>query len=152
MLSVRPASHSDLDTLVGYSVALARESEGKALDPAVVTPGIRAILEDPHKGRFFVAEMAGEPAGQTLVTYEWSDWRGGWIWWIQSVFVASEARRRGVFRRLLGEVSKRGEEEGVVALRLYVDTGNEGARAVYERLGFSGTDYVVLEKDSSYLG
>lgn len=130
---------------------MALESEGKALDPEVVRPGLLALLEDGAKGFMVVAEEEGEVVGQTMVTYEWSDWRGGWIWWLQSVFVDAAHRGRGVFAALLEEIGRRAEAEGVVGLRLYVDTANTDARKVYGRLGFAGTDYVVLERDASYL-
>lgn len=127
-------------------MALARETEGKVLDPEVVRPGLLALLEDMGKGFMVVAESGGEVVGQTMVTYEWSDWRGGWVWWIQSVYVAAKQRGRGVFRGLLAEISRRADAQGVVGLRLYVDTSNTEAQKAYKRLGFAGTDYVVLEK------
>ncbi|MCH7493205.1 GNAT family N-acetyltransferase [bacterium] len=148
---VRAAATSDLDTLMGYSVALALESEGKVLDREVVGRGLRALLADAGKGFMVVAESGGEVVGQTMVTFEWSDWRAGWVWWIQSVYVVGAHRGRGVFRGLLAEIHRRARAEGVVGIRLYVDTGNTAARKAYKRLGFLATDYVVLEKDISHL-
>lgn len=121
---------------------MALETEEMALPPAVVARGVSAVLADPDKGRYFVAVDRGEIVGSLLATPEWSDWRDGTWWWIQSVYVAPEARGRGVFRALYEHVRAEVEAEpGLLGLRLYVDRGNRGAQAVYERLGMSRDHY-----------
>src|SRR5436305_10217037 len=145
--TVRRAAAADAPVLVEYSRRLARESEGKALDPAVLAAGVAAALADPHKALYFVAEEGGAVAGQLMLTYEWSDWRNGWIWWIQSVYVRADARRRGVFRALFEHVRRlAASDPGVVGLRLYVERDNEAARQTYARLGLGPTGYLVLER------
>lgn len=42
--------------------------------------------------------MEGSPAAELLVTFEWSDWRNAQYWWIQSLYVVPEHRRKGIFR------------------------------------------------------
>jgi GNAT superfamily N-acetyltransferase len=128
------------------------ETEQLRLDPARIEPGVAAILEDPAKGFYFVAEtrVDGAPAmvGQIMVTFEWSDWRNGNIWWIQSVYVAGPFRRRGVFRALFEQVrSLARSRPDVCALRLYMDAHNTAARRTYERLGMSQTNYEVFDLD-----
>jgi GNAT superfamily N-acetyltransferase len=145
-VTVRPARPEDAPTIVGFNAALAKESEDHALDPAVLGPGVGAILADPGKGRYFVAEEGGRVVGQTMVTYEWSDWRNGWLWWIQSVFVAPEARARGVFRALHARVVEEARGAGAVGIRLYVFEPNARAREVYRRLGMRDAGYRVLEQ------
>ena len=102
--TVRAATPADAPLVIEFNRRLAEESEGKTLDPAVLGPGVRAALADPRKALYFLAEAEGSVAGQMMVTYEWSDWRNGWLWWIQSVYVRPEARRRGVFRALFEHV------------------------------------------------
>ena len=121
--------------------------EGKTLDLAVLTPGVQAVLADPQKGLYFVAEEAGDVLGQMMVTFEWSDWRNGWLWWIQSVYVRPEARRRGVFTALFEHVERlaRNDPE-VIGLRLYMERDNETARQTYLRHGMRLTAYVLFEK------
>lgn len=97
---VRVARAEDLEFLVEANVAMAVETEDRALEPQVVRRGVRAVLEDPARGTYYVAEAAGEPAGCLMITREWSDWRDGFFWWIQSVYVLPERRGSGVFRRL----------------------------------------------------
>src|SRR5262249_25638071 len=106
-------------------------------------------LADPQRGRYFVAEEAGRVVGQLLLTYEWSDWRDGWIWWIQSVYVHADFRRAGVFRCLYEHVAgcAAAEADRVVALRLYVERDNAAAQQTYGRMGMSGTSYLVMERD-----
>src|SRR4051794_33001385 len=99
-LLIRPAGPADLAAVVEFNRRLAAETEGKALDPDLLVPGVRAVLADAHRGRYFVADAGGAVCGQVGVTLEWSDWRNGWFWWIQSVYVDAAHRRRGVFRRL----------------------------------------------------
>jgi len=95
-MSIRAARIEDAAFLAAGNVAMALESEHKQLDPATVTRGVQAVLADPARGRYFIAERGGQPVGQLMVTYEWSDWRNGNFWWIQSVYVLPEARRLGV--------------------------------------------------------
>ena len=101
-LSIRRAVAADLPIIVDFNCRLALESEHKTLDRAVLTPGVAAALTDEAKARYFVAEDEGRVVGQTMLTLEWSDWRNGWIWWIQSVYVHPDARRRGLHLPLDG--------------------------------------------------
>lgn len=145
-LAIRRATSADAPTVVDFNARLAQESEDKTLDRAVLTSGVAQALADEHKCRYFLAEDAGAVVGQMMVTYEWSDWRNGWIWWIQSVYVVAEARRCGVFKALYEHIRQTALTQGVVALRLYVDQSNDGAKKTYARMGMEATEYVVLEK------
>lgn len=144
---VRRARAGDLDGLVARNRALAEESEGKTLDLAAVERGVRAILDDPRRGTYWVVEADGAVRAQCLVNEEPSDWTGGRYWWFQSVYVDEGWRGAGLFRALWDAVESAAIEAGdVAALRLYVVRGNEGARRAYERLGMEETDYLVYEK------
>ena len=146
-LTVRPATPADAAVVVEFNRLLALESEGKVLDPAVLAKGVTACLADPNKGRYFVAEDGGEVLGQMALTYEWSDWRNGWLWWIQSVYVRLDARRRGVFRALYDHVRRAAEADPeVIGIRLYMERDNEPARQTYLGVGMSPTSYVVFER------
>jgi GNAT superfamily N-acetyltransferase len=146
-LRIRPAGPTDLDTLCEYNRRLAHESEGKELDPARLRPGVAALLADPHKGRYFVAETDGALIGQLAITYEWSDWRNGWFWWIQSVYIHADHRRRGVFRALLQHVEDSARAAGdVIGIRLYVERANAAAQQTYLGLGLTWAGYQVMEK------
>src|SRR5262245_10744529 len=103
-LVIRPATPADIPVMIEYNCCLARETEHKELDPAVLEAGVRAALADPNKGPYFLADLDGEVVGQMQITYEFSDWRNGWIWWIQGVYVRADARGRGVFRALFEHV------------------------------------------------
>lgn len=146
MTTVRPAVAADLETLACWAEAMAWETEAKRLDPASVRAGIAAGLEDPGKARYLVAEHDGVPVGTLMLTTEWSDWRNGWWWWIQSVYVAVPARRVGVFRALYAHVEAmaRANPE-VCGLRLYVENENTRAQATYLSLGMSDAHYRVFE-------
>jgi ribosomal protein S18 acetylase RimI-like enzyme len=146
-LTIRRASAADTDVLVAFNQALAQESEGKSLDPNVLRAGVAAGLTDPAKALYFVAEDNGTVLGQLMVTTEWSDWRNGWMWWIQSVYVRPEARRAGVFRTLYEHVYQAAcAEAGVIGLRLYVEHANDSAQQTYRRLGMDQTGYLVFER------
>jgi GNAT superfamily N-acetyltransferase len=146
-LSIRRAVPTDAAHIVEFNRLLAHESEGKALDTAVLAAGVAAGLADPRKSVYFLAEEDSLPVGQIMYTTEWSDWRNGWFWWIQSVYVRHEARRRGVFRALFEHVlqAARAEPE-VIGLRLYVERENHVARDTYQRLGMEAAGYVVFER------
>jgi GNAT superfamily N-acetyltransferase len=146
-VAVRRAGPGDAAVIAEFNRRLAEETEGKALDPAVLRAGVEAGLADEAKALYFVAEDGGAVVGQLMLTREWSDWRNGWMWWIQSVYVRPEARRRGVFRALFRHVHQAAlRDPEVIGLRLYVERDNHIAQRTYEQLGMQPTGYFVLEK------
>jgi GNAT superfamily N-acetyltransferase len=146
-LEVRPATPADAPVIVEFNRLLAEESEGKTLDLALLAAGVAAGLADPRKALYFVAEADGRVLGQTMITFEWSDWRNGWFWWVQSVYVRPEARRGGVFRALFDHIASAARRDPqVIGLRLYVEEENRLAQETYARLGLSPTGYRVMER------
>ena len=149
-IAVRHATPADLDTLVAGNIAMALEAEHKRLDPATVQHGVKAVFDEPGRGRYFVAEIAGRVVGQAMYTYEWSDWRNGTFWWLQSVYVAPVARRTGVFREIYRFIERLAKDTpGVCGLRLYVELANERAQQTYARCGMVDAGYRVMEMDMS---
>jgi len=146
MPTVRRAVPADAPVIVEFNRRLALETEGKTLDVAVLTSGVAAGLADPYKALYFVAEERGEVVGQVMVTTEWSDWRNGWIWWIQSVYVRADHRRHGVFRALYQRVYQTAvADPTVVGLRLYVEQDNHAAQKTYRKLGMVQMGYYFME-------
>ena len=138
---------ADAAALAEFNQAMALETEGRSLDPQTLRRGVEAALHDPHHGFYVVADTGCEIAGALLVTYEWSDWRNGWFWWIQSVYVRPEHRRRGIYRMLHGFVRDRARSAGdVVGLRLYVERDNTSAQHTYAALGMTETPYRMYEE------
>jgi GNAT superfamily N-acetyltransferase len=147
MPTVRRATPADAPIVVEFNYRLAQETEAKTLDRAVLTAGVAAGLADARKALYFVAEEHGDIVGQLMLTTEWSDWRNGWIWWIQSVYVRADWRGKGVFRSLYEHVHRAAVTDGtVVGLRLYVEHANDVAQQTYQKLGMSRTGYLVLER------
>ena len=131
-----------------FNLCLARETEDLHLDERAVARGVRAILQDPTKGLYYIAEVEGVISGQVMITYEWSDWRNGNLWWLQSVYVKPEYRQRGIFRALFEHLMRLARSsEGVCGLRLYMHAQNHRARKSYERLGMKHTHYEVFEME-----
>jgi ribosomal protein S18 acetylase RimI-like enzyme len=127
---------------------MARETEHRDLDSDVVAAGVAALFDEPSRGGYHVAERDGEIVGSLMLTREWSDWRNGEFWWIQSVYVVPEARRQGVFRALYDDVLERAREtDGVCGVRLYVEKENGPALEVYDAVGMSRTSYRLYEVD-----
>ncbi len=146
-LVLRRGTPGDVVFLVECNRIMARETEGKALDPATLAAGVRGVFEQSDRGFYLVAERAGQPVGSLLVTREWSDWRNGPFWWIQSVYVVEAARHQGVFRALYAEVERRARAAGAVGLRLYVELENVRAQRTYESLGMHRCHYHMYESD-----
>lgn len=161
-LSIRRGALSDAETLARFNEAMADETEDKPLDADTVRAGVRAVLEHPERGFYLIAQIADSPAkrrksadsqepedkiaGALLITKEWSDWRCGFFWWIQSVYVRPEWRRQGVYRRLYEHVKALASEEpNVCGLRLYVERENHVARRTYSTLGMKETSYRMYE-------
>lgn len=146
-LFVRPATSADLPALCAWNAAMAWETEHKTLDPERLRGGVAGVLAQPARGFYLLAERAGTTVGCLLVTYEWSDWRCGDFWWIQSVYVVAAARRQGVFRALYAAAKQRAYDAGAVGLRLYVDHDNHAAQATYEGLGMRRCHYAMYEAE-----
>jgi ribosomal protein S18 acetylase RimI-like enzyme len=145
-LAIRRATLDDADVVAEFNRRLAWESEQITLEPATLAAGVREVLKDPNKGFYSLAVLAGEIVGQTLITFEWSDWRNGWFWWIQSVYVREDARRGGVFRSLYRHLQDQATADPtVIGLRLYVEQHNERAKKTYRSLGMIDTLYGMLE-------
>ncbi|MGI9236951.1 MAG: GNAT family N-acetyltransferase [Woeseiaceae bacterium] len=143
---IRDATPADAATIADNNSRMAEETEGRSLEPDVIGPGVVEVLSDETKGRYWVAEFEGDIVGQLMVTYEWSDWRNANIWWIQSVYVPPDYRRKGVFSALYRYVeSLAGAEPGVCGLRLYVENNNIRAQETYSALGMVKPSYLVME-------
>lgn len=143
---VKRATIADVDTIVDFNTAMARETENIILPRQRLTDGVTSILEDSTKGFYVVAESDGRVVGQMMITYEWSDWRNGFFWWIQSVYVLSSHRRMGVFRSLFEYVKRMAENElNVCGLRLYVASENHPAKQAYQNLDMEKSHYELYE-------
>ena len=146
MISCREAQPDDLLNLVEGNDRIASETEDLVLNQEILISGVLSVLNDRNKGIYWVAEIESKICGQILVTYEWSDWRNGFIWWIQSVYVWPQFRRQGVFKVLLKSVETEALARGVVELRLYADTTNRRAHTTYHKQGFFTGHYQIFEK------
>jgi len=136
----------DASAIVQFQVAMARETERLELNSTICTAGVQAVLQRPENGRYFVAEIGGQVVASLLITYEWSDWRNGLVWWIQSVYVLPQFRRQGMYRGLYAHIRSLAEaDSSVKGIRLYVDRKNSPAQQVYRSLGMDGDHYQVFE-------
>jgi GNAT superfamily N-acetyltransferase len=146
VISIRKAEHKDLSVLADFQCALALESENVTLDREVLEAGMMALMDDPAKGLYYVAEDGGDVVGCHMITYEWSDWRNGMVLWLQSVYVRESHRGKGVFRKMYDNlVTMVQQTQGLRGLRLYVDKSNARAQKVYEAMGMDGSHYTVYE-------
>ena len=147
MSEIRSATPADIETIASFNEAMATETEGKTLDPATIRAGVRGLFARPDLGFYIVAEDGGRIVGQLMITYEWSDWRDGVFWWIQSVYVRPETRGKGVYRALHAHVRTMAKAAGgVCGFRLYVEKENAAAQETYRRLGMHETPYVLFEE------
>ncbi|MDE3056528.1 MAG: GNAT family N-acetyltransferase [Bacteroidota bacterium] len=147
-ITIRPARLSDKDIIADFNAAIARETEHVELNRERLIAGIEALLSDHAKGFYLLAESSGRVVGQTMITYEWSDWRNGTFWWIQSVYVHPDFRKGGVFTQLFRRIEKEAKQRAdVCGLRLYVERRNARAQLTYEKLGMKKTIYDLYESD-----
>lgn len=146
-MNIRNATTQDIDSLVEFNLAMALETEGKHLDPDVLRKGVEAVFADDNKGFYLVAEDDGKIVGGLMVTYEWSDWRSGWFWWIQSVYIDPASRGQRIYSLLYDFVKqKAGASGNVCGFRLYVENENRHAQAVYKKVGMDAPHYVMFEE------
>ena len=143
---IRAAELTDIETIQSFQLLLARESEGILLDKEVLINGLKAVFDDPSKGKYFLCTHQGTAVASLMITYEWSDWRNGMVWWIQSVYVEASHRKSGVFSRMYEFIRQKAiQDPQVKGLRLYVDTTNFPALEVYKKVGMNGDHYRVFE-------
>ena len=144
---IRAAEINDWEQISRFNSLLAEETENKKLDWEIISEGVKSVLADQKKGRYFVACIENRIIGQIMHTWEWSDWRNGELWWLQSVYVDLEYRQQGVFRKLYEKVQDEAQQNSnVVGIRLYVENENLKAQKTYEKLGMNKAGYQVLEE------
>lgn len=147
-MDIRIATAADRDSLIEFNQAMAMETEGKSLQTDVLASGVEAVFADPNKGFYLVADDGSRIAAGLMVTFEWSDWRNQWFWWIQSVYVIPEYRGMGVYSSLYDRVKHFATEAGnVFGFRLYVEHDNERAKRVYEKAGMAASHYLMYEEE-----
>jgi GNAT superfamily N-acetyltransferase len=146
-MNIRLAELSDMSALVEFNQAMALETEGKRLDGQILERGVAAVFDDQSKGFYVVAESDGNIVGGLMVTFEWSDWRDAWFWWIQSVYIRTEARGQSLYRLMYKFVKDRAADAGnVCGFRLYVETANTHAQRVYDGVGMQASHYLMYEE------
>ena len=150
-LSIRSAKMADAATLVEFNQLLAQETERLELNQSTVARGVENLLRDPTRGFYVLAEENGSVVGSLMVTFEWSDWRDANFWWIQSVYVRKDFRRRGVYRKLYEHVCDLARQSNACGIRLYVEKENFGAQKTYAQLGMKESYYKVFEMEIARL-
>jgi ribosomal protein S18 acetylase RimI-like enzyme len=144
---VRKATESDAEAIIEFNIAMAMETEGKTLKRDDIEPGVLGLFKNPEYGFYMVAELEGNVVGSLMVTFEWSDWRNGLIWWIQSVYVIPEYRRNGVYRAMYDSIKQMAnKKQNVCGFRLYVEKENIIAQKTYAALGMTETHYKMFEE------
>ena len=135
----------DVESIAQFQVDMAMESEGTQLDKDTVTKGVSAAMADENKGLYYIARVDGKAVGSLMLTREWSDWNNGWYWWIQSVYVAPDYRRQGVYKSMYNAVCTDAKQQNVAQVRLYVDKTNTRGQEVYSSLGMQESHYLIYE-------
>jgi ribosomal protein S18 acetylase RimI-like enzyme len=146
MITIQKALPIHIDILIDFQQRLAYESEEVTLDSSTLRKGMEAMFADPGKGIYYIASDGDEVVGCHMITYEWSDWKNGMVWWLQSVYVKESYRKKGIFKMMYDNViSMIKKDPNLIALRLYVDKSNERAMKVYSAMGMDGSHYTVYE-------
>ena len=145
-MNIREGRANDAHTIADFQMKMAWETENLKLEEDILKKGVEAVFNDPSKGKYYVAEEDGAVIASLMITYEWSDWRNGLVYWIQSVYVKPEYRKKGVYAKMYAQIKEDVKSsENVRGIRLYVDKGNVNAQKVYEKLGMSGEHYQLYE-------
>lgn len=146
-INIRKATEADIDAIVTFNIAMALETEELHLNEAMLSAGVKAVFQDEKKGFYFVAEVDGITRGCLMITYEWSDWRNGLFWWLQSVYIEKDFRRKGLFKSLFEKTQALIQDiDEVVGIRLYVEKDNTRAQETYLNLGMKKTNYYLFEE------
>jgi GNAT superfamily N-acetyltransferase len=151
-IHIRRAGPDDTETITEFNTAMALETEDRRLDQATLRDGIRSLLSQPEYGFYIIAERPHtdviQPIGQLMITYEWSDWRNGLFWWVQSVYVVPDHRRRGVYQAMHRHITDEAKNDPrICGIRLYVARDNHRAHTAYRRVGLVPSPYDMYEQD-----
>ena len=146
---IRIATENNAEAMIEFNSAIALETENKILAPEKISSGVKAVFGDKTKGFYVVAENKDSKIiGGLMVTYEWSDWRNGWFWWIQSVYILPEGRGKKIYSHLYDYVKEKATAEGnVCGFKLYVDENNKHAQKVYKSVGMNASNYLLFEEE-----
>jgi len=145
-ITIRDANTQDIGAIVDFQMEMALETEDLKLDRDILTKGVNSVLSDNNRARYFIAEAESMAVGMLMITYEWSDWRNGWVWWIQSVYTKPGFRKMGIYKLLYDHIKGLvNASDNIRGIRLYVDKRNVPAQKVYESLGMSGEHYTTYE-------
>ena len=145
-LTITQGKASDIDAIVRFQADMAMESESTTLDRKKLANGVTAAINDESKGIYLVARAEGRAIGSLMLTREWSDWNNQWYWWIQSVYVMPEYRKKGIYKAMYATLKQMARENGVAQIRLYADKTNLPAQQVYQRLGMEQSHYLMFEE------
>lgn len=146
MVTIQKASPDHIETLIDFQQKLAFESERVILNATILRKGMQALFDDPTKGAYYIVLEDAKAIGCHMITFEWSDWRNGMVWWLQSVYVAESHRKKGIFRMMFDNIADTVKKDpGLIGIRLYVDKSNSRAMKVYEAMGMDGSHYTVYE-------
>ena len=146
-LTITLGKASDIDAIVRFQADMAMESEGTMLDMDRLALGVTSAINDEQRGIYLVARAEGKPIGSLMLTREWSDWNNQWYWWIQSVYVMPEYRKKGVYKAMYTTLKDMARENGVSQIRLYADRTNLAAQQVYKKLGMHESHYLMFEEN-----
>jgi len=137
-VSTRRGSLADLDALAPLFDAY-RVFYGRNPDLGLA----RAFLSDRlqrDESVVFLAEEAGVAAGFSQLFPSFSSLSGRRIHILNDLFVAEDARRRGVATTLLNRAAAFARDDGAVRLTLATGVDNIAAQAVYAAAGWQRDD------------
>lgn len=145
MIAVRPATAADLDALAAlfddYRVFYEQPTD---LSRARAFVGERLDAGDTV---LLVADEGGSLVGFTHLFPSFTSVGAQRLWILNDLFVAPDARRRGVAEALMQAAEAHGRATGAVRLVLQTATDNAPAQALYRRLGWTVDDgFVTFEK------
>ena len=146
IVEINKATLDDAVVIAEFNRRMAKETENMILDENVILNGVKNLMQQPDLGFYIVAKIENQVCGCLMITKEWSDWRNGLIWWIQSVYIHPDHRRKGIFRKMYQYISDYAKEQGIIGLRLYVEHSNSVAQKTYSELGMKKCDYHIFEQ------
>jgi len=143
---VRRALDGDIPSIVRFNLSMALETESLVLEPDIIQKGVETVFRENSHGFYIVCEVEEQVQACLMITYEWSDWRNGLFWWIQSVYVEKDFRKKGLYKLMYSFIkSLTDKNDGIAGVRLYVDDDNRKAQNVYKKLGMLKTNYQLFE-------
>ena len=141
---IEPATLEDLPQMINLTMALFEIEEDFNPDRQKQERGLRAILEQPSRGRIFVVRTDFEIVGMVNVLFTISTAMGGFVFNLEDVFIHPDFRRCGYGAQLVTYVIDFAKRKEFKRITILTDKVSDESQEFFESLGFTHSHMIPM--------